>query len=246
MGDLVLREDTPDGVAVLTLNRPDALNALKPAVFTDLRAHLDAIAAATETVGCIVLRGAGRSFCAGVDLKAMARGETEPTPLFSGETLDFLEAMPQPVVASVRGHCYTGGLELALASDMLLCSDTAVFADTHAKWGLVPGWGMTQRLPRRIGLVKANEMMFTARPVGHEEAVRIGIANDWVPDAELDTRTLALAGSIVGNVWHSLRADKALVRGGRDHTLSDALAFERPAKPGRDPNAKDRVRQFKP
>jgi len=211
-----------------------------------LKAHLDAIAAATETIGCIILRGAGRSFSAGVDLKAMARGETEPTPIFSGETIDFLEAMPQPVIASVRGHCYTGGLELALASDLLLCSDTATFADTHAKWGLVPGWGMTQRLPRRIGLIKAKEMMFTARPVGHEEAVRIGIANDWVPDVELDARTLTMARAIVGNVWHSLRADKALTRGGQDHTLSDALKFERGSNPGRDPNAKSRVLAFKP
>jgi enoyl-CoA hydratase len=244
MEELVLRDDTSDGVAVLTLNRPKALNALNPDVFGQLKAHLDAIAAATETIGCIVLRGAGRAFSAGVDLKAMARGETEPTPIFSGETLDFLEAMPQPVIAAVRGPCYTGGLELALTSDLLLCSDTAKFADTHAKWGLVPGWGMTQRLPRRVGPIKAKEMMFTARPIGHEEAVRIGIANDWVPDADLDARTMEMATMIVGNVWSSLRADKALTRGGQDYTLSDGLAYERRAKPGRAPDAKQRLAQF--
>jgi enoyl-CoA hydratase len=243
MTELVLREDV-QGVATLTLNRPDALNALSPNLFVALRSHIDAIAQSMETVGCVVLRGAGRSFSAGNDLKAIGRGEVAPTPTFQGETIEAIEALPQPVIVSVRGHCYTGALELVLAADLLVCSDTARFADTHGKWGMVPGWGMSQRLPRRVGLVKAKEMMFTARVVGHEEAAAIGLANEWVPDAELDLRVNELAASIVANSWHTLRGDKMLVRGGQDHPLSEGLAYERRENPGRSPQTEELVQGF--
>lgn len=109
MTQQVLRDDS-DGLAVLTLNRPDALNALSPSLFVELREHVDAIADATDTVGCVILAGAGRSFSAGNDLKAIQAGERAPGPHFQAETLEAIERLPQPVIAAVQGHCYTGSL----------------------------------------------------------------------------------------------------------------------------------------
>lgn len=243
MSELVLRADDA-GVAILTLNRPDALNALSPAVFIELRSHLDAIAAAVDTVGCVVLRGAGRSFCAGNDLKAIQAGERAPAPHFQADTLQAIEDLPQPVIAAVQGHCYTGGLELALACDLLIAAESARFADTHGRWGMTPTWGMTQRLPRRIGPLLAKELMLSGRNVDGREAAAIGLANRCVPDAELESATLELAKQIVANSWHTLRADKRLVNQGQDFGLEQGLAFERRESPGASPDAQQRVAAF--
>ena len=168
--ELVSRSDD-SGIAILSLNRPDMLNALSPSLFNELRAHIDAIAEQTEAVGCVILRGEGRSFSAGNDLKAIQSGEKPPSAHFQAETLDAIERLPQPVIAAVQGHCYTGALELAIACDLLIAADNARFCDTHGKWGMSPTWGMSQRLPRRVGLLAAKEMMFSGRVIGGEEAV---------------------------------------------------------------------------
>ncbi|MEQ9639762.1 MAG: enoyl-CoA hydratase/isomerase family protein [Alphaproteobacteria bacterium] len=244
MSQLVLREDHASGVVVLTLNRPDALNALSPDLFVELRAHIDAIAEATETVGAMVLTGAGRSFSAGNDLKAIQAGATAPSRTFQAETVEALEALPQPVIGAVRGHCYTGALELLLACDLIVAADDARFADTHGKWAMAPGWGMSQRLPRRVGQAKAKEMMFTGRPFSGAEAAEIGLANICVPSAELIDRTLELADQIVANSWHTLRADKMLVRGGDGMSLAEGLRFERTHSPGRGPDLEERLKSF--
>ncbi|MBI5946663.1 MAG: enoyl-CoA hydratase/isomerase family protein [Chloroflexi bacterium] len=243
MTGLVLREEN-GGVATLTLNRPEALNALSPALFVELRAHLDAIAAATESVGCVILQGAGRSFSAGNDIRAIQAGERAPSPTFQAETLDAIEALPQPVIASVHGHCYTGALELALACDLLICAESARFADTHGKWSMTPTWGMSQRLPRRIGPLKAKEMMFSGRPVAGPEATAIGLANRCVADADLATATTALAAEMVANSWHTLRADKRLVNEGQQYTLAEGLAYERRTSPGAGPDMAERLQGF--
>ena len=243
MSELVLRADE-GGIAILTLNRPDALNAVSPAVFVELRAHLDAIGAAVDSVGCVVLRGAGRSFCAGNDLKAIMAGERAPEPHYQADTLQAIEDLPQPVIASVQGHCYTGGLELALACDLLIAGESARFADTHGRWGMTPTWGMTQRLPRRIGPLRAKELMLSGRTVDGREAAAIGLANRCVPDAELESATLELAKQIVANSWHTLRADKMLVNQGQDFGLDQGLAYERRESPGASPDAAQRVASF--
>lgn len=240
---LVLRHDT-GGVATLTLNRPEALNALSPALFVELRAQLEEIANATADVGCVVLQGAGRSFSAGNDLKAIRAGERAPDPFFQADTLEHIEHLPQPVIAAVRGHCYTGSLELALACDLLVASESARFADTHGRWAMTPTWGMSQRLPRRIGPLVAREMMYTGRVVEGAEAARIGLANRCVADDELDGAVAELAAQIVANSWHTLRADKMLVRGGLDRTLGDGLRFERENSPGPGPDMTERLAGF--
>ena len=185
MSEPVTRRDA-DGVASLTLNRPETLNALSPQLFEQLRAHLDAIAVQVESVGCVILSGKGRSFSSGNDLRAIQTGEAPASPHFQAETLDAIEALPQPVIASVRGHGYTGALELALACDLLVVSETAKLSDTYGRWGMTPTWGMSQRLPRRVGLLRAKEIMLTGRVIGGAESVSLGLANLCVPDAELE------------------------------------------------------------
>ena len=243
MAELVLRSDE-NGIATLTLNRPEALNALSPKLFVELRHHIENIASDIGSVGCVILRGEGRSFSAGNDLKAIQSGERAPSPHYQAETLDMIENLPQPVIAEVQGHCYTGSLELALACDLLIASDSAKFADTHGKWGMVPVWGMSQRLTRRIGPIKAKEMMFTGKVVSGSEALVLGLANECVPENILKDRTLEIANQIVQNSWHTLRSDKYLVNAGMSMSYEDGKLFEREKSPGPDPDMQDRIKNF--
>ena len=243
MAGLVERTDS-EGVAVLCLNRPEVLNALSPKLFDELRGHVDRLAGQTDTVGCVVLRGAGRSFSAGNDLRAIQAGERAASPHFQAETLDALERLPQPVIAAVQGHCYTGALELALACDLLIAAESARFADTHGKFGMTPTWGMSQRLPRRIGPLRAKQLMFSGRPVSGADAVALGLANQCVPDAELESAALALAREIAANSWFTLRTEKTLIREGESLGLADALSFERRTSPGAGPDLTERLKGF--
>ena len=244
MTDPLITRTDQDGVSILSLNRPEVLNALSPNLFVELREHLDALATQTEEIGCVILRGEGRSFSAGNDLKAIQSGERPPSPHFQAETLEAIEALPQPVIAAVQGHCYTGSLELALACDLMIAGTSARFADTHGKWGMSPTWGMSQRLPRRVGIVTAKELMFSGRVVSGDEAVAIGLANRCVPDEQLLESALEMARSFLTNSWFTLRMDKALVNGGADHTLKAGLEFERATSPGAGPDMAERLGGF--
>ena len=240
---LVERNDN-DGLCTLTLNRPEALNALSPNLFIELREHIDAIAEQTDTVGCVILHGAGRSFSAGNDLKAIQAGERAPSAHFQAETLEALEGLPQPVIAAVHGHCYTGSLELVLACDLLIVADSAKLADTHGKWGMVPVWGMSQRLPRRVGPVRAKELMFSGRVVRGEEAVTLGLANQCVPEQDMMSAAETMARGFLENSWHTLRGDKWLVNQGASYTYAEGLRFERERSPGRAPDLEERLKNF--
>jgi enoyl-CoA hydratase/carnithine racemase len=223
--DLVLRHDE-GGLCTLTLNRPEKLNALTPASFVALRAHLDAIAA-DRSVGCVVVQGAGRSFCAGHDLGSISTGERAPSRHFESETVDALEALPQPTIARLHGHCFTGGLELALACDILIAGTSCQLGDTHGQWGLAPVWGMSVRLPERVGRSIAKELMFTSRRLSGADAASIGLVDHCVPDDQLDATVAALAGEILKSSWGTSRIDKALIAAGSDRARTDALLFER-------------------
>lgn len=236
---LVIRDDS-NGVCTLTLNRPAKLNALTPAVFVELRDHIDALAT-DASVGCVVLTGAGRSFCAGNDLGGIAAGDRPPTPHFQAETIDALEALPMPTVAKVRGHCFTGGLELALGCDLIVATESAQFGDTHGQWGLVAVWGMTVRLPERVGSAKAKELMYTARRLPGSEAASIGLVNRAVADDELDATVDEMATAIVGNSWDTSRFDKAILADTRGMTREEALAYERSAPYGRPRDMEERM-----
>jgi len=236
---LVTREDK-EGVATLTLDRPDKLNAISIELMVDLRAHIDGIAG-DASVGCVVLTGAGRSFCSGHDLESIATGERAPSRHFEPETIDALEALPMPTVAKIRGHCFTGGLELALACDLLVAAADAKLGDTHGQWGLAPIWGMSVRLPERVGRSRAKELMFTSRRIDGTEAARIGLVDRAVPADELDATVAELAAEITANSRGTNRIDKALLATNANRSRADALLIERGLPFGMPEDAKERM-----
>lgn len=240
---LVTRSDR-SGAATLTLNRPDKLNALNVELFKELDAHVRKLATETASVGLVIVRGAGRCFSAGHDLSDIAAGEKLPEPFFQSKVIERLADLPQPVISAVHGHCYTGALELALAGDIVFAAEGARFADTHAKWALTPVWGLSQRLPRRVGTYRAREMMFTCRTVMGPEAAHLGLADFCVPDAEFDAKLEALADQILANSWFSHRANKRLVRDTDGLPLGAGLSHEIYRGEGRGPDMADRIAGF--
>jgi enoyl-CoA hydratase len=218
-------------VATITLNRPEALNAITIPMLEQLTAVLDDVAADGD-VRVVVLTGAGRAFSAGVDLKAL--GDLPLTGGGIGDILDLparavverLTTMPKIVIARVNGHCYTGALELALACDLVVAADEARFGDTHTKWGLRPSWGMSQRLGRLVGIARARELSYTACTFTGVDAAAWGLAVRSVPLAELDAAVADLAASIVPNSAAALAAYKDLYRRSLDTGLAEGLAYE--------------------
>ena len=243
MSELV-RCESRGGLVTLMLNRPEKLNALTVAMFEELRVHVDRIAGQADAIGLVVIRGAGKCFSAGHDLSDIATGERPPKPNFQGETIERLANLPQPVIAAVHGHCYTGALELALAGDLIFAAESAKFADTHAKWGLTPVWGMSQRLPRRVGWTKAREMMFTCRTYSGAEAAGMGLASACVPDAAFDAELQTLADGILANSWFSHRASKHLLNDTDGMPLGAGLAHEIVRSAGRGPDMESRIAAF--
>lgn len=222
---LVLRHDR-DGLSTLTLNRPEKLNSLTPGVFVALHDHLEAIAV-DATVNCVVLQGAGRSFCAGHDLAAISTGERAPSKHFEPETVDLLEQLPQPTIARLHGHCFTGGLELALACDVLIAATNTKLGDTHGQWGLVPIWGMSVRLPERVGNSMAKQLMFTSRRISGATAQEIGLVDVAVPEDELDSEVARMAAEILANSPGTNRRVKLLIADRSERTRMEALLHER-------------------
>ncbi len=241
MSDLVLREDR-DGAVTLTLNRPDKLNALNVELFKALDDHVADIEAGGALL--VILRGAGRCFSAGHDLGDIAAGEKLPRPNFQASVIERLADLPLPVITAVHGHCYTGGLELALAGDIIFASEAAKFGDTHAKWALTPVWGLSQRLPRRVGTYKAREMMFTCRTYGGREAAAIGLANLCVANEDFESGLAALAASILANSSFSHAANKKLLVETDGLPLSAGLAHEVFRGEGRGPDMEERIAAF--
>ncbi len=232
-----------NGLCRLTLNKPEKLNALSLSTFEEIAAHLDRLE--REDVGCLLLSGAGRSFCAGHDLEGLASGdEGGKAERVENGVVERLATLPFPVVASVRGHCYTGGLELVLAADIIVAAETARFADTHAKFDLVPIWGLTQRLPRRVGMAKAKEMMFTARTYSGLAAAQMGLVNFAVPESELDKHVDALCADILATSRRSNRAVKKLLKDTDGMTLAAGNAWELHHSPGHGPDFAEVIRSF--
>ena len=242
MTDLILREDR-DGWTQLTLNRPDKLNALTVAMFRELRSHV-ADLRKDDAIHCVMLKGAGKCFSAGHDLGDIAEGEEVPSRGWHSETLRLMEKLPKPVIAAVHGHCYTGALEVALAADFIVAADTARFGDTHAKWALTPVWGMSQRLPRRVGIATAKRLMFSADMIDAEEAVRIGLAEYAVPLADFDTEIASLAERIVANSPFSHAANKRLLEATDGDPMDAGLQWEVMETEGHGPDMQDRIAAF--
>jgi enoyl-CoA hydratase/carnithine racemase len=223
--------DIADGIATITLNRPAVLNALTPDMLVRLGAVISE-AASDPGAGVIVLTGAGRGFSAGVDLKALGDrsldggsvGDILDVP--AREAIRLLTTVPKVVIAKVNGACFTGALELALACDLIVVADQAKIGDTHAKWGLRPTWGMSQRLVRAVGITRARELSYTARTFTGEDAARWGLAAQSVPGEALDQTVADLAAEIIANSAGSLAAYKDLFRRSLDAGLGDGLDYE--------------------
>jgi enoyl-CoA hydratase/carnithine racemase len=218
-------------VATITLHRPDSLNAITPTMLAALGDELEQLDA-DDDVTVVVLTGAGRAFCAGVDLKAL--GDRELVGGSVGDLLDvparrvtdLLSTMRAITIAKVNGFCFTGALELVLACDLAVAADEAKFGDTHAKFGLRPTWGLSARLPRAIGMRAAREVSYTARTFSGAEAMDLGLVVRAVPLVELDGEVDDLVASVLANSRDSLLAYKDLYRSGAERPLTDALAYE--------------------
>jgi enoyl-CoA hydratase/carnithine racemase len=242
---LVKREDK-DGVATITLNRPEKRNAVNHALFKQFYRHIEAIEKDGKDVGIIVLRGAGGNFCAGHDINDVGKGSDRLAWLRREIlTLERLTKLRQPVIAAVQGACMTGGLEMAVTADLIVAGESAQFADTHGKWGLVPGWGLSQRLPRRVGQPKALEMMLTCRTYSGREAEAMGLANVCVPDDQIDATVDKLCKDILANSWHSNGANKALIYETDGLSLREGIAYEIFRNEGFDPKLRSAGEQFK-
>lgn len=241
MDGAVIRQDV-GGLCTLTLDRPAKLNALTTGMFEALDAHLAELEGQGDRIGCVVLRGAGRAFCAGADLGAM--GKTPVPPEFKPGVIDRLSRLPQPVIAAVHGVCFTGGLELALACDFILADEGARFADTHGKWGLVAAWGMSQRLPRRIGAPAAKRMMMAGRQVEAAEARSLGLIDMLAHQGGLDKLVADFAADVLANSWHTNCAAKRILRETEALSLAAALAHERENAPRPAPDHAERLARF--
>lgn len=216
-----LRVEVDHGVALLTLDRPAVRNALSQDLLRQLRSALVRFDDGAE-VEAVVLTGTGSAFSAGVDL-AELRSDPDvartigprSTPIVSSQT---------PLVCAVNGPAYTGGLELVLACHVVIASDRATFADTHARLGLTPGWGMTVRLPEAVGSSRALQMSLTGQPVDAETALAWGLVNEVVPHDHLVERALTIARQICGSDRSAVRALTRISDAGR--ALHDAAAWD--------------------
>jgi enoyl-CoA hydratase/carnithine racemase len=219
-----------DRVAVITLNRPDAMNAISMLMRRELREALDALRHDPE-IGAAVLTGAGpKSFSAGMDLREFAKLNAD-MPItemkrFRWEHNEGIAAFDKPIIAAVNGLAIGGGVELALLCDLVFAGQGATFAFGEVKRGLMPGNGGTQRLSRRIGKPRALEMILTGRTVDAAEALAIGLVEYIVPDAELLDRATALAMQMAANAPVAVRTAKNAVQRGAEMTLEDGLRLE--------------------
>jgi enoyl-CoA hydratase/carnithine racemase len=204
-----------------------------------------AIGRETRKIGVVVLRGAGGNFSAGYDMAEVHEyARTHTKPHYHSEVIDKLANLPQPVISAVQGHCSTGALELALAADLIVASESASFSDVYARWGLTPIWGLTLRLPHRIGTAKACEMMLTSRTYSGREAHDMHLANFCFADEQFETELRALCADILENSWFANQVIKRALIETDGLTLRDAYALDLFKNEGLAPDAAKRVQKF--
>jgi enoyl-CoA hydratase len=229
MAEPVLRVEKSEGIATLTLNRPEARNALNRALRDAIR---DAFAALRDddAVGAVILTGAGAAFCAGLDLKELSqpgadRGSDRPRES-AHDIVQAIEGVDRPVIGAINGVAITGGFELALACDVLIGSSEARFADTHARVGILPGWGLSVKLPRLIGVVRAKAVSLSGNFVSAAEAERWGLLLRVVPPAELLPACRALARDMLSCEPRAMRGYKRLIDETSGMTQAEARRHE--------------------
>jgi len=225
----ILLEQPEPGVYLLTVNRPKALNALNAATLDEIAAAIGKIAG-DDGARALLVTGAGeKAFVAGADIAGMQDMSLEQAREFSEKgtrLMHSLEALPVPVIALVNGYALGGGCELALACDWILAADHAQFGQPEVNLGIPPGFGGTQRLPRRVGPARALELLTTARQVKAQEAVAIGLANHVYPASELRAKGLEMARVISAKGPIAVRLAKRAVQNGLNLDLFAACALE--------------------
>lgn len=230
MTQVVTIEKPGNGVAIVTLNRPEAMNALSRQLRRELKAAIDALQT-DDTVRAIVLTGSGtRAFTAGLDLKELgsdasalgAANATDP----ADNPVAAIESSRKPVIGAINGVAITGGFELALACDVLIASPNARFADTHARIGIMPGWGLSQKLSRLIGIYRAKELSLTGNFLDAETAAAWGLVNRVVPAEELIPVAVKLAADMASIEPRFGTAYKELIDTGYGMNFAEALAHE--------------------
>lgn len=223
----VLLVEKSDGIATITLNRPDAMNALSRElrreivrVFGEIKRDAD--------VGVVILTGAGRAFTAGLDLKELgtARGDESQSAITGADVVSAVTGCERPVIGAINGFAITGGFELALACDLLIASTAARFADTHARVGILPGWGLSQKLPRLIGIFRAKELSLTGNYLSAEQAEAWGLVNRVVAPEELLPTCRALAKDMLSCDPETMRGYKRVIDAGYADTLGAGLQIE--------------------
>ena len=215
-------------VAVLTIDRPEALNALNSQVLCDLDAAISQVEADDE-VRVVVLTGAGRSFVAGADIGEMVNFSAIDGKKFGvhgGSIFLRLENLSKPVIAAINGFALGGGCELAMACDIRIASEKAKFGQPEVGLGITPGFGGTQRLPRIVGISKAMELILTAKVIGAAEAKAIGLVSEVYPPEELMPKALELANAICANAQIAVQESKRCIRMGMQTDIATGSAFE--------------------
>ncbi|MCI9580677.1 MAG: enoyl-CoA hydratase/isomerase family protein [Oscillospiraceae bacterium] len=215
-------------IGILTMNRPEALNALNEQVLRDLDAALDQ-AAAQDNILVLVLTGAGRSFVAGADIaqmKDLSPMEAKRFGLFGNGVFLKLENFPKPVIAAVNGFALGGGCELAMSCDIRVASEKAKFGQPEVGLGITPGFGGTQRLARIVGTSNAMELILTAKTISAAQAQEMGLVSHVYPPEELMDKALELAQAIAANAQVAVRESKAAIRRGLQTDMATGAAFE--------------------
>lgn len=217
-----------DHIAVVTMNRPEALNALNKAVFTDLEVALDDVEKDDE-VYVVIITGAGRAFIAGADIGEMAPMNVAEGLAFSelgNRILMRVDMMEKPTIAAVNGFALGGGCEMALACDIRIASEKAKFGQPEVGLGITPGFSGTQRLPRRVGVAKAKELIFSGKQIGAEEAKRIGLVNEVYAAEELLNKAVEMAKSFTANAPIAVKYSKACIDRGMQMDIDNGIALE--------------------
>ena len=223
-----VRYETEGAIGILTIDRPKALNALNSEVLDDLGAALDGVD--LETIRVLILTGSGdKSFVAGADIGEMSTLSKEEGTAFGKKGNDLfrrIETFPIPVIAAVNGFALGGGNEIAMSCDFRICSDNAVFGQPEVGLGITPGFGGTQRLARLVGPGMAKQLVYTARNIKADEALRIGLVNQVTTQEELLPTAKKLASVIAGNAPIAVRACKKAINDGLQQDMDQAVVTE--------------------
>lgn len=229
MSDDVVLLERHDRVAILTINRPDKLNALSQAVRDRMLEHLAALES-DDSVGVVVITGAGdKSFVAGADISEFAGRSPfdQREAMRFPRVFDVMASYPKPVIAMINGFCLGGGCEMSMSCDIRVASEKARFGQPEIKLGLIPGGGGTQRMPRLIGLGQAMRLILTGDMIGAEEAARIGLVDLVFPHDELRSKTLELATKIASFSPLSVRMAKETMRMSERTSIEEGIVYER-------------------